>query len=187
MVFTETGLSGAWVVDVERQADDRGFFARSWCQREFEARGLNTRLVQCSLSRSHREGTLRGMHYQTPPHAEAKLVRCTAGAIYDVIIDLRHESPTFRRSFGVVLSAENQRSLYVPERFAHGFLTLADESETFYQMSEFYEPSAGRGVRWNDPAFRIAWPATVTVISERDRNYPDFSSAPDHDGGDSSL
>lgn len=173
MVFTETGLSPALVVDVERHDDERGFFARSWCQREFEARGLSSRLVQCSISRNYRKGTLRGMHYQLPPHVEAKLVRCTTGAIYDVIIDLRPDSPTLRRYFGVVLSAENQRALYVPEGFAHGFLTLTDNSEVFYQMSEFYDPAAARGVRWNDPAFGISWPEPVMVISERDRNYPD--------------
>ena len=174
MVFTETGLSAALVVDVERHDDERGFFARSWCQREFEARGLTSRLAQCSISRNHLKGTLRGMHYQHPPHAEAKLVRCTAGSIYDVIIDLRPDSPTLRRYFGVVLSAENHRAVYVPEGFAHGFLTLADSSEVLYQISEFHEPSAARGVRWNDPAFGIAWPEPITVISERDRNYPDY-------------
>jgi dTDP-4-dehydrorhamnose 3,5-epimerase len=182
MVFTETGLSAALLVDVERHEDERGFFARSWCQREFEARGLDARLVQCSISRNFRKGTLRGMHYQLPPHAEAKLVRCTAGAIYDVIVDLRPESQTFRQNFGVVLSAENQRALYVPERFAHGFLTLTDNSEVFYQMSEFYEPSSARGVRWNDPALAIVWPEPVSVISDRDRNYPALSPVPRTDG-----
>jgi dTDP-4-dehydrorhamnose 3,5-epimerase len=176
MLFTETSLSPAFIVDVVRREDHRGFFARSWCQREFEARGLNARLVQCNVSHNRRKGTLRGMHYQVAPHSEAKLVRCTAGAIYDVIIDLRPESPTFREYFGVVLSAENRRAVYVPENFAHGFLTLTDDSEVLYQMSEFYEPAAGRGVRWNDPAFGIVWPEEVAVISERDRDYQDYQT-----------
>jgi dTDP-4-dehydrorhamnose 3,5-epimerase len=176
MLFTETSLWPAFIVDVVRREDHRGFFARSWCQREFEARGLNARLVQCNVSHNRRKGTLRGMHYQVAPHSEAKLVRCTAGAIYDVIIDLRPESPTFRKYFGVVLSAENRRAVYVPENFAHGFLTLTDDSEVLYQMSEFYEPAAGRGVRWNDPAFGIVWPEEVAVISERDRDYPDYQT-----------
>jgi dTDP-4-dehydrorhamnose 3,5-epimerase len=174
MVITAATLPGAFVVDVERYEDERGFFARSWCQREFEAHGLNPRLVQCSVSRNHRKGTLRGMHYQVAPNAEVKLVRCTSGAIYDVIIDLRPDSPTFRQHLGVELSEENQRALYIPEGFAHGYLTLTDAAEIFYQMSEFYEPAAARGVRWNDPAFAIDWPGAVLVISPRDRDYPDF-------------
>jgi dTDP-4-dehydrorhamnose 3,5-epimerase len=174
MTFTKIDLPGAFVIDVERHVDERGFFARSWCEREFETHGLNARLVQCSVSRKLRKGTLRGLHYQAPPHTEAKLVRCTAGAIYDVLLDLRRDSPTFLRHFGVVLSAENHRAVYIPEGFAHGFLTLADDSEVLYQMSEFYEPAAARGVRWNDPAFAISWPAEVSVISERDRTYPDY-------------
>jgi dTDP-4-dehydrorhamnose 3,5-epimerase len=176
MVFTQTVLPDAFIVDMERRSDERGFFARSWCEREFEAHGLCSRLVQCSVSRSHRKGTLRGMHYQEPPYAETKLVRCTTGAIYDVIIDLRTESSTFKKHLGIVLCAEESRSLYVPEGFAHGFLTLTDNAEVLYQMSAVYEPSAARGVRWNDPAFEIAWPEAVTVISDRDRTYPDYSS-----------
>jgi dTDP-4-dehydrorhamnose 3,5-epimerase len=174
MVFGETGLPPAFIVDVQPHDDERGFFARSWCQREFEARGMMSRFVQCSISGNRAKGTLRGMHYQIAPHAEAKLVRCTAGAIYDAIIDLRPDSPTFKQHFGVVLSARNHRALYVPEGFAHGFLTLEENSEVLYQISEFYEPAAARGVRWNDPAFGISWPAEVTVISERDRTYADF-------------
>jgi dTDP-4-dehydrorhamnose 3,5-epimerase len=174
MVFTPTDLAGAFIVDLERREDERGFFARSWCQREFETHGLNPRVVQCNVSRNHRKGTLRGMHYQDAPHAEVKLVRCTAGAIYDVIVDLRPHSSTFRRSVGVVLSAENLRALYVPENFAHGFLTLTDDAEVFYQMSESYEPAAARGIRWDDPAFGISWPEPITIISERDRTYPDY-------------
>lgn len=174
MVFKELELSGAYLIEPDRHEDERGFFARTWCRREFEDHGLNPQLVQCSMSRSLREGTLRGLHYQSPPHAEAKLVRCTAGAIYDVIVDLRPGSPTFRQHVGLVLSAGDNCALYVPEGLAHGFLTLADRCDVFYQMSAFYEPAAARGVRWNDPAFGIRWPAPIRVISERDRSYPDF-------------
>ena len=174
MVFTETSLAGAFVLDLEPHHDERGFFARSWCQREFESHGLTSSFVQCNVSWNPHKGTLRGMHYQITPHAEAKVVRCTAGSVYDVIIDLRAESPTLREHFGVVLSAENRRALYVPEGFAHGFLTLSDDSEVAYQMSQFYEPAASGGVRWNDPMFAIAWPGPVTIISERDRTYADY-------------
>jgi dTDP-4-dehydrorhamnose 3,5-epimerase len=176
MTFAETGLLGAWVVDVERHVDERGFFARSWCSREFEERGMNASVVQCNVSGSAKRGTLRGMHYQVPPFAEIKLVRCTRGAIYDVIIDLRETSSTYLQHFGVELTADNHRALYIPEGLAHGYLTLQDHSEVFYQMSAFYEPTAARGVRWNDPAFAIEWPLPVTVISSRDRDYPDFRS-----------
>ncbi len=175
MIFQETKLKGAYIVDIERREDDRGFFARSWCRREFEAHGLNPRIAQCDVSFNARKGTLRGMHYQVKPFEEAKLVRCTMGSLCDVIVDLRPGSPTFKKHLGVVLTAENRTMLYVPEGFAHGFLTLEDETEVHYQISEFYAPDHARGFRWNDPAFGIAWPADVTVISERDRNYPDFS------------
>lgn len=174
MKFLETKLPGVFEVQIEPTADERGFFARSWCQKEFRDHGLNSELVQCSVSLNPRKGTLRGMHYQGAPFAEAKLVRCTAGAIYDVVLDLREESPTFKQWFAAVLSAENRHSLYTPEGCAHGFLTMSDDSEVLYQMSEFYHPEAGRGVRWNDPAFQIAWPGKVEVISERDQAYPDF-------------
>jgi dTDP-4-dehydrorhamnose 3,5-epimerase len=174
MIFTETPIASVYVIEVERMEDDRGFFARTWCQREFERHGLNPRLVQCSLSFNNRKGTLRGMHYQAAPHAEAKLVRCTSGAVYDVIVDLRPSSKTFRQWFGVELTADNRRALFIPEGLAHGFLTLADRTEVFYQMSEFYTPDGARGVRWNDPAFGIHWPAAVAVISPRDAAYPDF-------------
>ena len=174
MVFQNTGLSGAFLIELERIHDERGFFARSWCTREFAEHGLNGHLVQCNVSRNRARGTLRGMHYQAPPHEEAKLVRCTMGAIYDVIVDLRPASGTYMRSFGAELSADNHHALYVPEGFAHGFLTLTDESEVFYQMSEFYTPEAARGLRWNDPQLAIDWPGPVVVISERDRTYPDF-------------
>jgi len=174
MLFTETGLPGAFLLEVEPHGDERGFFARSWCHDEFAAHGLNPRLVQCSISRNRLKGTLRGLHYQASPYAEAKLVRCTMGAIYDVIVDLRHSSPTRCRHFAAVLTADNHRALYVPEGFAHGFLTLAADSEVLYQMSEYYHPEASRGVRWNDPAFGVVWPDSPIVISDRDSRYPDF-------------
>jgi dTDP-4-dehydrorhamnose 3,5-epimerase len=178
MVFRDTGLSGAFLIDLERIHDERGFFARSWCSRDFTERGLNGRLVQCNVSRNLARGTLRGMHYQVAPHEEAKLVRCTMGAIYDVIVDLRPGSSTYLEHFAAELSAENHRSLYIPEGFAHGFLTLTDESEVFYQMSEFYAPEAARGLRWNDPLLAINWPGPVVVISDRDRTYPNFTPQP---------
>lgn len=177
MVFIDTGLPGAFVVEPERLEDERGFFARTWCAREFEERGLDPRLVQCNMSRNRARWTLRGMHYQVAPHAEAKLVRCTMGAIYDVLVDLRPSSGSYLRWFGAELTAENHRALYVPEGFAHGFLTLTDESEVFYQMSQFYAPQAAQGVRWNDPVLAIEWPGPVHVISERDRGYPDYQPA----------
>jgi dTDP-4-dehydrorhamnose 3,5-epimerase len=163
------------VIDPERIADQRGFFARIWDRREFEARGLKTTLAQCNISYNGQRDTLRGMHYQAAPHAEAKLVRCTIGAIYDVIIDLRPGSPTLRQWVAVELSADNRRMLYIPEGFAHGFQTLTDQSEVFYQISEFYTPEAGRGVRWNDPAFGIEWPAAEQrILAERDATYADY-------------
>ncbi|OGD32781.1 MAG: dTDP-4-dehydrorhamnose 3,5-epimerase [Candidatus Aminicenantes bacterium RBG_19FT_COMBO_58_17] len=175
MIFQETEPKGACVVGLERREDDRGFFARSWCRREFEAHGLNPRIAQCDVSFTARKGTLRGMHFQVKPFEEAKLVRCTMGSLCDVIVDLRRDSPTFKRHLSVVLTAENRTMLYVPEGFAHGFLTLEDNTEVHYQISEFHAPDHARGFRWNDPAFGIAWPADVKVISERDRNYPDFN------------
>ena len=174
MIFTETIVPGAFVVEPERLADARGFFARIWCERECAERGLNPRVVQCSISISEKKGTLRGLHYQTAPYAEAKLVRCTRGAIYDVIVDLREDSPAFMRHFALELSADDHRMLYVPEGVAHGFQTLEDASEVSYQMSAFHSPSHARGVRWNDPAFAIDWPADERIISERDRIHPDF-------------
>lgn len=174
MTFTETALPGALLVEPQRWEDPRGFFARTWCQKEAAARGLNPRVAQCSISFNEAKGTLRGMHYQAAPCREAKLVRCTMGSIYDVIIDLRPDSTTFMRHVGVELSAQNRRMLYVPEGFAHGFQTLEDDSEVFYQMSEFYSPEHARGVRWNDPAFDIVWPQPPTVMSAADRHHPDF-------------
>ena len=175
MIFTETKLGGAWILEPERLEDGRGFFARTWCQRECMAHGLNPRIVQCNTSFNKRRGTLRGMHYQAPPYAEAKLVRCTRGAIYDVILDLRPTSPTFKQYEAEILDGDGRRMLYVPEGFAHGFQTLDDDTEVFYQMSEFYSPTHARGVRWDDPAFQISWPGADRTISDRDRTYPDFT------------
>jgi dTDP-4-dehydrorhamnose 3,5-epimerase len=177
MRFIETKLRGAFIIDTEPIEDERGFFARTWCRREFEAHGLNSQLVQCNISFNKKKGTLRGMHYQGPPHEEAKLVRCTKGAIYDVIIDLRPSSPTFKEWVPVLLSAESRRMLYVPERFAHGFQTLEDNTEVFYQMSEFYVPECAKGVRWDDGAFGIEWPEVESrVISAKDLTYQLFYS-----------
>lgn len=174
MIFHKTKLPGVFEIHIERQSDERGFFARSWCQHEFEQQGLIPITVQCNIAFNERKGTLRGLHYQAKPHPETKLVRCTHGAIYDVVVDLRHESPTFKQWIGVVLSAANRHMIYVPGGCGHGLLTLEDHAEVSYQMSEFYYPELSRGVRWNDPAFRIDWPALPAVISERDRDYPDF-------------
>ena len=175
MIVTPSPLAGAVVLDLEPRHDSRGFFARTWCVREAEAAGLNPRLAQASVSYNKRRGTLRGMHYQEAPHEEAKLVRCTRGSIYDVVIDLRSGSITFGRHFSITLSAENRRMLYVPEGFAHGFQTLEDDTEVSYQISEFYVPSAARGVRWDDPAFGIEWPLAEPILNERDRSYPDVT------------
>jgi dTDP-4-dehydrorhamnose 3,5-epimerase len=172
MRFIETPLSGAFVIDIEPIEDERGFFARAWCEDEFRARGLDTHLAQCNLSYNRKRGTLRGMHFQLPPHAETKMVRCTRGSIHDVIVDLRAGSPTRGGWFGADLSAENRRAIYVPQEFAHGFVTLEDDSEVFYQMSRAHVIDAGRGVRWSDPAIAIQWPVVPAIISERDANWP---------------
>ncbi len=177
MILTETKLEGAFLIQPEKLEDERGFFARAWCRKEFQANNLDAELVQCNISFSQKKGTLRGMHYQISPHQEVKLVRCTIGAIYDVIIDLRPESSSYLRWVGVELSADTRKMLYVPKGFAHGFQTLQDNTEVFYQVSEFYAPSSERGVRWDDPAFDIQWPdIDERVISERDRRHPDFAS-----------
>jgi dTDP-4-dehydrorhamnose 3,5-epimerase len=174
MRFIEHELPGVYVVELERHEDERGFFARVFCEKEFEEHGLPTRFPQCNLSRNERQGTLRGMHYQAAPHQEPKLVRCVTGAIYDVIVDLRPKSRSRLRWVGVRLTAQGGEALYVPPGFAHGFLTLKDDTDVFYQMGEFHVPDAARGFRWNDPALSIAWPSEPIVISERDRHYPDF-------------
>lgn len=172
MLLRETPLAGAFVIDVELKPDQRGFFARSFCRAEFEARGLKGAVAQCNISYNHRRGTVRGLHYQVAPAAEVKLVRCTRGAIYDVIVDLRPGSPTYMRYFGVELSAHNRRALYVPEMFAHGYQALTDGAEATYQVSEAYAPGCERGLRYDDPAVGIVWPVPVTVISEKDAAWP---------------
>ena len=176
MIFQKTKLPGVFEIHIEAKPDERGLFARTWCQEEFASQGLSARLVQCNLSFTTRAGTLRGMHYQVAPHEEAKLIRCTRGAIYDVVVDLRHHSPAYKDWVAVELTAEKRNMIYVPEGCAHGFLTLQDGTEVIYQMSEFWNQDSARGVRWNDPAFQISWPAKIEVISERDRTYPDFQS-----------
>jgi dTDP-4-dehydrorhamnose 3,5-epimerase len=174
MIFVETRLAGVFEIHIEPKSDERGFFARTWCQQEFQAKGLDARLTQCNLSQNARKGTLRGMHFQSNPHAETKLVRCSKGAIYDVALDLRPESKTYRQWVGVNLTADKRNALYIPKGCAHGFLSLEDDTEVFYQMSDLYHPDSARGVRWNDPAFGILWPAKIEMISARDANYPDF-------------
>ncbi len=172
MKFVPTPLDGAFVVEPELISDDRGFFARSFCQNEFRAHGLDPAAVQCNISFNSKRGTLRGLHFQAKPHEEAKLVRCTRGAIWDVIVDLREDSPTRYRWFSAELSADNHQALFVPAGFAHGFQTLVDDSEVLYQMSEFYHPESARGLRWDDPAIGISWPCSDPVLSPRDRSYP---------------
>jgi len=176
MVFTETPLDGAFLIDLDRREDERGFFARLWCTEELAARGLVSRFVQCNTSFSRRAGTLRGLHYQVAPHAEVKLMCCTQGAIHDVIVDLRPESRTYRRWFGVELTAESGRMVYVPAGFAHGFQTLLPDTQVCYPVSSAYCPEAERGIRWNDSAFEISWPAAgPRSVSPKDQSWPDFA------------
>lgn len=177
MQVSKVPLQDAYLIDVDRRVDHRGFFARTFCQREFQNHGLATVMVQSNLSHNDKKGTLRGMHYQAPPAEEAKLILCTRGRIYDVIVDVRSTSPTFTRWFGVELSADNNRMLYVPEGFAHGFITLEDDSDVMYQVSQFYTPGQERGIRYDDPAIGIKWPRRVTVISEKDETWPEFEPA----------
>lgn len=175
MIFTPTELAGAWVVSLDRREDDRGFFARTWCEEELRGHGLDARIAQCNMSSNPRAGTLRGMHYQAPPSAEVKLVRCVRGAIVDVIVDLRAGSPTFARWIAVELTAANARALYVPEGFAHGFQTLVDDTDVAYSVSRPYAPGMERGLRWDDPAIGISWPeADARILSEKDAGWPDF-------------
>lgn len=174
MKFTPTKLRGAFIIDIETREDPRGGFARTFCQKEFEAHGLKPTVAQCNLSYNHRAGTLRGMHYQVAPACETKLIRCTRGAIWDVIIDMRPDSPTYRQHIGVELTADNHRALYVPEMFAHGYQALTDGAEVVYQVGEFYTPGYERGLRYDDPAFAIDWPMPVSVISDKDAAWPLF-------------
>jgi dTDP-4-dehydrorhamnose 3,5-epimerase len=178
MIFTESPLTGAYTIDMERAEDDRGFFARSCCAMEFAAQGLVAPTAQSSVSFNARTATLRGLHFQAAPHEEEKLVRCTAGAIFDVIVDIRAHSPTYRRWFGTELTADNHRSLYIPKGFAHGFVTLADNTEVLYMISVPHAANLARGYRWNDPAFGIAWPVAPAVMSTRDAGYALFHIAP---------
>lgn len=175
MIFTETKLAGAYIIDLQKHEDHRGFFARTWCMQEFEEHGLVPQAVQRNLSLSKQQGTLRGMHYQVAPYQETKLVQCNRGALYDVIVDLRPDSPAYKQWLGVELTADNYRMLYVPRGFAHGFITLEDNTEASYLVSEFYTPGAEGGIRYNDPTFGIEWPVEVRVISDKDKNWPDFS------------
>ncbi len=174
MIFSPARIAGAWAIDIEPHRDERGFFARTWCQRELAERGLDTAIAQESVSHSRRAGTLRGLHFQRAPHEEVKIVRCIRGAIFDVIVDLRADSPSFRQWQAFELTAENRRALYIPKGCAHGFQTLLDDTEVFYQISEFFTPDAGDGCRYDDPAFGVAWPLPVTVISERDLAWSRF-------------
>ena len=177
MIFTESPIKGLFVIDLEKRGDDRGFFARAFCEKEFSAHGLSSRFVQVNNSLSATRGTLRGLHYQLAPKAETKVVRCIKGALYDVALDLRQGSPTFGRHFGAELSAENRRMMYVPKGFAHGFISLSNDTEAFYFVDEFYAPQSERGVRWNDPEFKIQWPLTPVVLSDKDRDHRDFDPA----------
>lgn len=178
MIFSKTALAGPMIIELERHEDERGWFARTYCEREFAAHGLPARMVQSNLSFNRLAGTLRGMHYQKAPWAEDKLVRCAHGAVWDVIVDIRPDSPTRGQWIGVELSAANGRMLFVPQGFAHGFITLADDTLVHYQIAEFFEPQAGAGLPYDDPAFGIEWPVPVRVISDKDRNWPPFADAP---------
>ncbi len=177
MRFTETRLNGAYIIDLEERPDERGFFGRTYCAREFEAHGLRPTMVQCSLAFNRAKGTLRGLHYQAAPTTETKLIRCTRGAIYDVIVDLRPESASYLQHLAVELTEHNRRTLYVPEMFAHGYQTLVDGAEVFYQMGDFYNPGSDRGLCYDDPALGIAWPLPISLISEKDQRWPLLDSA----------
>jgi dTDP-4-dehydrorhamnose 3,5-epimerase len=174
MIFKETKLKGAFVIEIEKLKDERGYFARAWCEREFRENGLNNNFVQFNVSNSIKKGTLRGIHYQDPPYAETKLVRCTRGSVYDVMIDLRPDSPSFLQWTSEILTPDNGKMMYIPKGFGHAFLSLEDHSMVFYQVDEFFEPDYYRGLCWNDPELKIIWPEKVTVISERDQEWEDF-------------
>ena len=175
MIFNKTKLDGAHIVEMESIRDRRGFFARAWCSKEFEAHGLISQFVQANLTYSPKRGTIRGLHYQIAPHQEVKLVRCTRGATYDVIVDLRPESPTYKQWLAIELTADNHKMIYIPAGFAHGYQILVDDTEVFYQVGQFYAPECERGARWNDPAFGVEWPMTSPLIlSDKDKNWPDY-------------
>lgn len=174
MIFTETNLKGAFVVEIKQLSDDRGFFGRSWCKREMEEHGLKGNVVQANTSFSKKKGTIRGFHFQKHPHEETKLIRCTKGAIYDVIIDLREESPTYLQWIGVELTEDNYKMVYVPENFAHAFITLTDNCEVYYLVTNPYTPNAEGGIRFDDPLFNVQWPVPVEVVSDKDKSFPDF-------------
>ncbi len=174
MIFTELPLKGAFLVEIKKISDDRGFFGRAWCKNEFEEHGMNGDIKQINTSLTLKKGTIRGMHYQVDPYKETKFIRCTRGSIYDVIIDLRPDSPTFMKWIGNELSQDNYKMVYVPGNFAHGFISLEDNSEVYYPVTEFYTPGAERGIRWNDPAFNIQWPVAADIVSEKDASHPDF-------------
>lgn len=175
MKFTETPIHGAMIIELEKHEDHRGYFARGFCKKEFESHGLDHQIVQCNFSKSHHKGTLRGMHYQEKPFSEVKMVRCIKGSIYDAIVDIREDSPTYMKWFGVELTEENYKMLYIPKGLAHGFQTLQDDSVIFYMVTEYYNKDAEGGVRWNDPAFNIKWPLDVSEISDKDKTYPDYN------------
>lgn len=177
MIVTETKLKGAFLIDIEKLEDDRGFFARMWCEREMAEYGINFRMVQTNISLNRKKGTLRGMHFQKRPYEEAKLIHCVKGAIYDVIVDLRPESPTFRQWVGFELADKDYRTVFIPGGFAHGFVTLENNTEIIYMMSEFFTPEYNTGFRWNDPAFNIQWPFEISVISDKDKSFPDFEES----------
>jgi dTDP-4-dehydrorhamnose 3,5-epimerase len=179
MIFNKIKLNDAFIIEIEKSEDDRGFFARSWDNKKFEEHELNSNLIQCNISFNKKKGTLRGMHYQLPPFAESKLIRCTRGSLHDVIIDLRKESKTYKKSFSIELSAENHKMIYVPEGFAHGFQTLEDNTEIFYQVSKEYSPAHAGGIRWDDSEFDITWPLETKIISKRDCKWKSFISGLD--------
>ncbi len=174
MIFTETKLKGAFIIEIKKLEDERGFFGRAWCHNEFKEHGLNPNICQINTSYTKKKGTIRGLHYQVDPYQETKFIRCTRGRIFDVIIDLRPGSPTFMQWIGNELSSDSYKMVYVPEYFAHGILSLEDNSEVYYPVSQFYTPGAERGIRWNDPAFNIQWPVKVEIVSEKDNSHPDF-------------
>lgn len=177
MIFTQTKLTGAYIIEIKQIKDERGFFGRSWCKKEMIDHGLNGNVVQSNTSLSNKKGTIRGMHYQKHPYEETKLIRCTRGAVYDVIVDLRKDSPTYLDWFGIELTEDNYKMLYVPEKFAHGFVTLKDNSEVTYLVTEFYTPGSEVGLRYNDPKLNIQWPTEVLVVSEKDQKHPDFDES----------